>query len=222
MCFQELSRTWREYVSKMCLQVGWTTHSDETMNVLTAIRTSAVEDVTADSIYFFPLPADRTNKHRGWRRALETVFVCRRSGQRMSVVNLHIISGTAQTDHASSKVPGSSREARERFKSMALRNTLFQAHGRLGAGVLIVAGDMNLDQAAVQSCMSEFASESNQTLIAMSSSDRDWIVSNAAAMEGISMDVTPVDKFHVVVAARFTNKRARRDCPDPAVHRGIG
>ena len=92
MCFQELSQFWRDYVSKMCLHVGWTTYSDETMNVLTAIRTSAVEDVKADSIYCFPEPSDRKNKHRGWRRALETVFVCRGSGQRMSVVNLHIIS----------------------------------------------------------------------------------------------------------------------------------
>ena len=86
MCFQELSALWREYVSKMCLKIGWTTYSDETMNTLTAIRNSAVKDVIADSIYCFPLLVDRTNKHRGWRRALETVFVCRRSGQRMSVL----------------------------------------------------------------------------------------------------------------------------------------
>ena len=56
MCFQELSRVWREYVSKMCLQVGWTTHIDEPMNVLTAIRTSAVRDVTAAVIACFPDP----------------------------------------------------------------------------------------------------------------------------------------------------------------------
>ena len=209
MCFQELSAMWREYVTKMCLNTGWTTHSDETMNTLTAIRNSAVKDVIADSIYCFPLLVDRTNKHRGWRRALETKFVCRRSGQRMSVVNLHIISGTAQTDHASSKVPGCSKEARERFKSLALRNTLVQAHARLGAGVLIVAGDMNLKKDPVLACLSEFASQTNHTLVGMcpDRGGRDWIVSNVAAMESIYIDnVKPVDdKDHAVVAAKFTN-----------------
>ena len=108
VCFQELSKFWRQFVSKECFEVGWTTHIDETMNVLTAIRTSAVGNVTADAIDCFPDPLDKRNRHRGWRRALETVFLCSRSGRLMSVVNLHIISGSKDSDMKSSVVPGAS------------------------------------------------------------------------------------------------------------------
>jgi hypothetical protein len=67
---------------------------------------------------------------------------------------------------------------------------------------------MNLDTPAVQAVLLEFASFTNQALVGMNSggpSGRDWIVSNAAAMEAVSIDITPVDAVHVVVAARFTN-----------------
>ena len=215
VCFQELSKFWRQFVSKECFEVGWTTHIDETMNVLTAIRTSAVGNVTADAIDCFPDPLDKKNRHRGWRRALETVFLCRVSGRQMSVVNLHIISGTHHSNHKSSRIPGETKAQRLKFKSQALMNTVRQANERLAKkvgqderGVLIVTGDMNLDTLAVQAVLLEFASFTNQALVGMNlggPSGRDWIVSNAAAMEAISMDVTPVDAMHVVVAARFTN-----------------
>ena len=52
VCFQELSHFWRQFVSKTCFDVGWTTHQDPTMNVLTAIRTSAV-------IFLGPCPTGR-------------------------------------------------------------------------------------------------------------------------------------------------------------------
>ena len=72
-----------------------------------------------------------------------------------------------------------------------------------------MAGDMNLDTQAVQACLSEVASETNQTMVGMTSSgssDRDWIVSNVAEMEGIHMqNITPVDSgHHAVVGAKFT------------------
>ena len=123
----------------------------------------------------------------------------------------------------SSVVPGDNSAARERFKMLAFKNTLVQAHKRLGgmerciAGsvsnmtgrVLKMAGDMNLGTQAVQACLSEVASETNQTMVCMSSSsssDHDWIVSNVAEMEGIHMqNITPVDSgHHAVVGAKFT------------------
>ena len=143
------------------------------------VRASAVSDVTAESIDCFSDLVDSWSKHRYWRRALETAFVCKRSGRLMSVVNLHVISGSEDNTVKSSVVPGTTPQERERFKSMALQNTLVQAHYRLGArvdqsterlpGVFIVAGDMNLDTAAVRACLSEVASETNQTLVGMSS-----------------------------------------------------
>ena len=50
--------------------------------------------------------------------------------------------------------------------------------------------------------------QTNHTLVGMcpGPSGRDWIVSNMAAMEGIRINVTPVDAgHHAVVAAKFTN-----------------
>ena len=219
VCFQELSEVWRQYVSTMCFNAGWTTHGDEMMNVLTAIRTSAVANVTAKSIYCFPSASDTNSKHRWWRTALETMFLCSRSGRRMSVVNLHIVSGSHESATWSSAVPGKNPESREKFKAEALKNTLRQAkehldeHAASGPGVLIVAGDMNLKRAEVLVCLSEFESNTNQTLVGMCQGEngRDWIVSSVAAMEVIRTDVTPVDPMHAVVAAKFTNALGRID-----------
>ena len=132
VCFQELSAYWRTFLSQECFGVGWTKMFDTSMNVLTAIRTSAVTGMIAESILCFPDPADRTSKHRWWRRALETAFLCSRSGRLMSVVNLHIISGSRDDEKKSSVVPGDNSAARERFKMLAFKNTLVQAHKRLG------------------------------------------------------------------------------------------
>jgi hypothetical protein len=198
VCLQELSRDWQDFVSVSCFGEGWTTHNETCMNVLTAIRASAVSDVTAESIACFSDLVGSWCKHRCWRRALETVFVCKRSGRLMSVVNLHVISGSEDNTVKSSVVPGTTPQERERFKSMALKNTLVQAHYRLDArvdqsterlpGVLIVACDMNLDRAAVGACLSEVWTQTNQALTGISgfgTDDRDWIISNVVAMEYI-------------------------------------
>ena len=88
-----------------------------------------------------------------------------------------------------------------------------------------MAGDMNLDTAAVRACLSEVASETNQTLIGMHPcgvSDRHWILSNAVAMEGINIDVQPVDVgHHAVVAAKFTRAISKMD-PIPRCIAGSG
>ena len=217
VCFQELSQFWRQFESEMWIEVGWTTHMDETMNVLTAIRTSAVSDVIAARIACFPDPVDEKSKHRRWRQALETMFKCNRSGRMISVVNLHIISGCHEGPSKSSNIPGKTSQSREKFKSQALKNTLTQAHERLATrlgqtnarGVVIVAGDMNLGTEAVQLCLAEVASQTNQAMIGLTSSgkgDRDWILSNVATMENLQINVTPVDDAdHAVVAARFSH-----------------
>ena len=88
-----------------------------------------------------------------------------------------------------------------------------------------MAGDMNLDTAAVRACLSEVASDTNQTLTGMSSfgvSDRDWILSNVVAMEGINIDVQRVDVgHHAVVAAKFTRAISKMD-PIPRCIAGSG
>ena len=89
-------------------------------------------------------------------------------------------------------------------------STIEKAYSSKVTGVLIVAGDMNLGTEAVLTCLSEVASQTNQTLVGMtapgSKADRDWVLSNVAAMTGIHMTgIRPVDeKDHAVVGVKFT------------------
>lgn len=175
ICFQELSETWRAFIHVECLTEHWKTFSDTT-NVMTALRINGhgeygyVEDIESVRLACFPDPADRRNRHRYWRAAVETSFVlCHpnaRRHRRVILVNLHIVSGTAETSLKSSVVPGRTPEARQRFKVTALKNVLTQAHENAAGwqdGLLIVAGDMNLGTTAVQACLSEVAAETSQT-----------------------------------------------------------
>ena len=94
-------------------------------------------------------------------------------------------------------------------QAMAAKHPGASGSAPIGAErIAITSGGVNALMLAVQAVLLEFASFTNQALVGMNlggPSGRDWIVSNAAAMEAISIDITPVDAVHVVVAARFTN-----------------
>ena len=172
VCFQEVSEAWMKHISDECFDTNWQTHTDTVTNVLTALRTTFISEPKSQIIFCFPESGDRRNRHRYWRRALELTFTCLRTGRIVSLVNLHIIAGSLDNSLRSSVIPGNSLGARERFKITALKHTMIQACERLReqvrladssmSGLMIVAGDMNLDTAAVSGCLSEVAGETNQ------------------------------------------------------------
>ncbi len=173
-----------QYVTDSCLDSQWVAHRDSSANVMTAIRDTAAAEISHDTIDCFSESADRRVKTKYWRRALETVFYCKRTGRLTSVVNLHIISGSAESMLRSSVVPGKTASAREQFKVTAMKNVMIQAQRRVDEksrgrqpGSFILAGDMNLDTNAVLGCLSEVASETNQAYVGRSA--------DASAREGM-------------------------------------
>ena len=171
ICFQEVSLAWYHFLAKECLE-GWFVTREVATCVVTAVHKPMV-DMEQDVPYqtwtanCFTEPGDNKNKHRYWRKALMFRFQCPESRRTVVIANLHIISGEYDTQLRSSVVPGNSPEARERFKITALRNILMRvdedligvrpapAKSQGEPGIMIVAGDMNLSLAAVNTALPE-------------------------------------------------------------------
>ena len=118
-----------------------------------------------DEYLHFPDPADRENKHRGWRKFLG-VWARDTDGGLWLFACVHIISGTSKVkvkdengkdkvieDHS---IPGKSPELKEDFKAHCLcgvssvcMRLYSSAESRRGGGI-IIAGDMNLRSAALR------------------------------------------------------------------------
>lgn len=131
MCFQELNERWTEEVA-VFLGDAWEVESNPDCKLVTAISKSIMRDAAEHAhLKVFPNNGDATSKHRHWRRALCSKFVCNTTMMTVVVANVHTIAGSRDDDSISSHIPGKDPETRSRFKATALRNVIVQAYEAL-------------------------------------------------------------------------------------------
>ena len=121
MLFQEVNDYWYDEVQKMLGQT-WACVRGERGKTVTAVRQGLTIERGAEEL-IWPEAKFAEDPYRCWRTWLRVIVVVEETGEKLTVANCHVISGSHKKDGERHDLPGGP-PAQKRFKVQAVSNVL--------------------------------------------------------------------------------------------------